>query len=344
MKLIIQIPCFNEENHLSAAMADLPRSLPGIDVIEYLIIDDGSTDRTVEVARAAGAHHLVHFPQNRGLAAGFMAGLDAALRLGADIIVNTDADNQYCADDIGRLVQPILDGQADMVIGDRQTDQIAHFSPLKKLLQKLGSAVVRGASGTAVADATSGFRAFNRHCATRLFVHNRFSYTLESLIQAGRSGMSVRNVKVRTNAMARPSRLSRSSFDYVRKNGPVIIRSYVMYRPVQTFAALALSFIALGCALVGRFLVLYFEFPGHSGHTQSLTLGVGALILGFIAGLMAVLGDLLATNRRLNEDALVRLRELQSRIPPELSLTADESTAQSASLKALLSERRRVQS
>jgi len=326
LKLIIQIPCFNEEAHLPVAIADLPRTLPGVDAIEYLVIDDGSSDRTSEVARLAGVHHVVRFAQNRGLAAGFMAGLDAALRLGADIVVNTDADNQYCAEDIGRLIAPILVGKADMVVGDRQTDQIAHFSPLKKMLQRWGSAVVRGASGTDVADATSGFRAFNRACALRLFVHNRFSYTLETLIQSGRSGLSVVNVTVRTNPMSRPSRLAKSAFDYVRRNGTVIVRSFAMYRPLQTFAAASAVFLLLGAILIGRFFVLYLAHPAAGGHAQSLILGVGSIILSFTAGMMAVLGDLLAANRRLNESLLMRVRGIEVLLRSELGDGEDFSS------------------
>lgn len=314
MKLIIQIPCFNERDHLEAALAELPRSLPGIDEIEVLVIDDGSTDGTSEVARRCGVHHVVRFSRNQGLATAYAAGLDAALRLGADLIVNTDADNQYRAADIEKLLVPILRGEADIVIGDRQTDTIAHFSPLKKWLQKAGSRVVRGFSGTRVADATSGFRAVSRHAALRLFVHNRFSYTLETIIQAGQAGLAISNVPVRTNPVARPSRLARSMGDYVRRNGPIILRAYAMYRPAQTFSYMAAALLLLGGALGARFLYFYLRNPEVSGHVQSLMVGVGAVILAFITGLMALLGDLLAANRRLNEEMLARLRRLDAQL------------------------------
>ena len=236
VKLVIQIPCFNERDHIEETLRDLPRAIDGIDEIEVLVIDDGSTDGTHEKAAALGVHHIVRFPGHRGLSAAFMAGIDASLRVGADIIVNTDADNQYPGALIGRLVEPILRGRADVVIGDRQPDTIAHFSFIKRRMQRWGSRMVRSASGTTVADATSGFRAMSQRAAFRLFVHNRFTYTLETIIQGGRSGLRFENVRIHTNPQRRASRLFRSLPQYLRRNGPVILRAYVMYRPVQTFA------------------------------------------------------------------------------------------------------------
>ncbi|MEM6295371.1 MAG: glycosyltransferase family 2 protein [Myxococcota bacterium] len=314
MKLLIQIPCLNEREHLGGTFADLPRSIEGIDAIEVLVIDDGSTDGTDAVARALGVHHIVRFPRNRGLSAAHMAGLDASLRLGADIIVNTDADNQYKGSDIARLVEPIVAGRADVVIGDRQTDTIEHFSVLKKILQRWGSRMVRRASGTPVADSTSGFRAMNRRAAYNLFVHNRFTYTLETIIQAGHAGLVLENVAITTNPKTRESRLFSSIPEYLRRNGAVILRAYNMYWPVQTFGLIALLLLLFGLFLGGRFAYLYLQNPDYSGHVQSLLVGVGSLILSFLVGLMALLGDLLASNRRLTEELLQRVRRLDAQL------------------------------
>jgi glycosyltransferase involved in cell wall biosynthesis len=312
VKLIIQVPCLNESEHLAGTVADLPRRIDGVDAIEVLVIDDGSTDGTSARAVELGVHHIVRFPRNRGLSAAFMAGIDTSLRLGADIIVNTDADNQYRGADIARIVAPILEGRADVVIGDRQTDKLAHFSPLKRLMQRWGSRMVRRVSGTRVADATSGFRAISRRAAYRMFVHNRFSYTLETIIQGGASGVVFEDVPLETNPARRASRLFTSVPEYLRRNGPVIFRAYAMYRPVQTFLYVAVVLLLAGATLVGRFLYYFARDPSYGGHTQSLVVGVGAVILSFLVGLFAFLSDLLSANRRLLEEVLARVRRLDA--------------------------------
>jgi glycosyltransferase involved in cell wall biosynthesis len=314
VKLIIQIPCLNERQQLPATLADLPRRIEGIDEIEVLIVDDGSSDGTSERAESLGVHHIVRFPRQRGLAAAYTAGVDAALRLGADVIVNTDADNQYRGEDIALLVAPIVAGEADIVIGNRQTDRLEDFSPFKRLLQRWGSGVVRRASATRVRDSTSGFRAISRNAACRLFVHNRFTHTLETIIQAGRTELLIRDVNVRTNPKTRPSRLFSSTPHYLRRSVPVIVRSYAMYSPVKIMAALSALLFLVGFLLVGRFLYSYVQNPNVSRHVQSVVAGVGAVILGFLVGLVAMLSDLLAANRRLLEDLMVRIRRIDARL------------------------------
>jgi glycosyltransferase involved in cell wall biosynthesis len=267
MKLIIQIPCWNEEEQLPGTLADLPRQVPGFDVVEWLIIDDGSTDATVAVARAAGVDHIVRLTNNKGLAAGFQAGLDACLKLGADVIVNTDADNQYSALDIPRLVAPIVAGSADMVVGDRETDKIEHFSPLKKRLQKLGSWVVRQASDTDVPDTTSGFRAYNREAAIQMAVVSKYTYTLETIIQAGKLLVATDHVQIRTNEQTRESRLFPSMGSYVRRNAVAITRIYAQYEPLKVFMTLALALFVLALIPWTRFFIAYVSGDG-AGHVQ----------------------------------------------------------------------------
>ncbi len=310
MKLIIQIPCLNEAETLEIALNDLPKHIEGIDEIEILIINDGSKDNTVEVARNWGVNHIVSFPQNKGLAKGFMAGFDACLRLGADIIVNTDADNQYCGDDIEKLVRPILDGEAEIVIGDRPIDETEHFSPLKKKLQHFGSYVVRVASKTDVQDAPSGFRAYSREAALHTNVINNYTYTLETIVQAGRNKMAITHVPIRTNAELRSSRLFSSMFGYVKKSMLTIIRAFMMYRPLVFFSILgAIPFFA-GVAIGIRFLIYYFGGNG-LGHTQSLILASTLMMLGFTTFIIGFLADIIAANRKILEDIQYRVRRME---------------------------------
>lgn len=310
MKLIIQIPCFNEEETLGLAYNDLPRQLDGIDTIEYLIINDGSTDHTVEKARELGFHHIVSFRRNKGLAMGFMAGLDACLHLGADIIVNTDADNQYCGADIAKLVRPILDGKADIVIGERPIDQTEHFSWKKKKFQHIGSWVVRVASSTDIPDAPSGFRAYSREAALRMNVVNEYTYTLETIIQAGHNKIAMSSVPIRTNAETRPSRLFSSMWRYMKRSAAVIIRSFVMYQPLKFFTMLGLVLILFGSVLGVRYLILLFSGDG-GGHIQSLILTAILLMAGFQTITIGLLGDTIAANRKLIEDMQYRIRKME---------------------------------
>lgn len=312
MKLIIQIPCLNEEQTLPETLADLPRQVPGFDAVEWLIIDDGSTDRTVEVAREHGIDHVVSHPVNRGLAVGFMSGLEAAIKAGADVIVNTDADNQYNAADIPALVKPIVDGEADMVIGARPIADTEHFSPTKKLLQKIGSGVVRLASGTDVADAPSGFRAFSREAALQLNVFNRYTYTLETIIQAGQKNIHVVNVPIRTNGPTRPSRLFKSIRSYVSRSVGTILRIFMLYRASFLFTRVGLVPFMLGLLLYARWVLLWmFEAEYHS-RIPSLVVGTVCLLVGFQLMMFGLIADLLAANRRLVEDCQLRLRRIDA--------------------------------
>jgi glycosyltransferase involved in cell wall biosynthesis len=310
MKLIIQIPCFNEEKTLPLTLADLPREVAGFDAVEWLVIDDGSSDRTIEVARENGVEHVVKLTNNKGLAAGFQAGLDAALKLGADVIVNTDADNQYDGRDIPKLVAPILAGEADMVVGDRQVEMIEHFSPLKKALQKLGSWVVRQASSTDVPDTTSGFRAYNREAALQMQVVSRFTYTLETIIQAGKLLVAVDHVPIRTNPKTRESRLFPSMGAYVRRNAISIFRIYAQYEPLKVFWGGAVVMGLLAAAVWIRFVVAYVGGEG-AGHVQSLILGAVLFIAAMLLGALGVIGDLLAAQRTLSQRTFERVRRIE---------------------------------
>ena len=311
MKLVIQIPCLNEEATLPTTLADLPREVDGFDTVEWLVIDDGSTDGTADVARECGVDHLVRFASRKGLAVAFQAGIDAALKLGADVIVNTDADNQYDGRDIPKLVAPILAHEADMVVGDRRVKEHEEFSRVKKLLQLWGSWVVRQASGTDVPDTTSGFRAYNREAALRLNVVSRFSYTLETIIQAGKSDIAVAHVPIRTNRKTRESRLFGSTLQYVKRSIATIFRVYAMYEPLRVFLWLAAIFGLAGTALFGRFAWYYFTEPPPTGHVQSLIVGAALLILAVQLAVLGVIGDLLRANRVLVERTLHRVRKVE---------------------------------
>lgn len=309
MKLIIQIPCYNEEETLELAYNDLPQHIDGIDTIEYLIINDGSKDNTVQKARELGFHHIVSFKRNKGLAKGFMAGLDACLHLGADIIVNTDADNQYCGADIEKLVRPILEEKADIVIGERPIDQTEHFSWKKKKFQHLGSWVVRVASSSDIPDAPSGFRAYTRDAALRMNVVNEYTYTLETIIQAGHNKMAMTSVPIRTNAETRPSRLFSSMWRYMKRSAAVITRSFVMYKPLKFFLTIGLILLLLGGILGVRFLV-YLAMGDGDGHIQSLILTAILIVMGFQTITIGLLGDTIAANRKILEDIQYRVRKM----------------------------------
>lgn len=310
MKLIIQIPCLDEELTLPVALAALPREVPGFDVVERLVIDDGSRDRTAEIARACGVEHVVVLPVNLGLAHAFRHGLDAALKAGADVIVNTDADNQYCADDIPALCAPILEGRAEMVIGARPIDQIAHFSPLKRWLQKLGSWVVRKASNTSVPDSPSGFRALSRAAALRINVFDEYTYTLETIIQAGQKGIAITSVPVRVNHDLRPSRLVKSIASYVRRSIVTIFRIFLIYRPLRTFFWIGLSFVTPGAALLVRWLV-FFLMGSERVRAPSLIAAAILVLIGFQLWIFGLIAELLAANRKLLEDVQLRVRRLE---------------------------------
>jgi glycosyltransferase involved in cell wall biosynthesis len=309
-KLIIQIPCLNEAKTLPATLADLPRSLPGIDVIEVLIIDDGSRDGTAEVARAHGVRHVVRFRSRKGLAAAFVAGFDTALKLGADYIVNTDADNQYVGADIACLIEPLVRGEADIVIGDRNIQALAEMSPQKKRLQRVGSWVVRQVSGTEVPDTTSGFRAYTRDAALRVTIVSEFSYTLESIIQAGKKRMAIAHVPVRTNPRVRPSRLFDSIWSYIKASSATIVRIYAMYEALKVFSYIGGTIFAGGVALTLRFLYYYVTGTGY-GHVQSLILSAVLMIVGFQVLLIGLVSDMISGNRKLLEDLLYRVRTIE---------------------------------
>ncbi len=314
MKVIIQIPCFNEEESLPVALSKLPRIIEGVDKVEWLIIDDGSRDKTREVAAAHGVDHIVGFSTNQGLARGFMLGIRSCLERGADIIVNTDADDQYNADDIPKLIEPILKGQAEVVVGERPISQIAHFSPIKKVLQKLGSAVVAGISATEVKDAPSGFRAFSREAAAKLNVFSSYTYTLETIIQAGQKNMGIVSVPIRVNRDLRPSRLVRSIASYVTRSIATMLRIIVVYRPFRFFMTLASLFFVGGFALGARFLYFYANGDG-GGHVQSVVLAGTLLMISVQTGLLAFVADLQSVNRRLLEELLEDKRKRRSGEP-----------------------------
>lgn len=310
MKVVIQIPCFDEERTLPLTLAELPRELPGVDEVEWLVVDDGSSDRTGEVAREHGVDHVIVHHGNKGLATAFQTGLDAALGLGADIVVNTDGDNQYPGRYVEDLVAPILAGDADVVIGDRQTDRIEHFSPLKKLLQRTGSAVVRIVSGTTVPDAPSGFRAFSREAALRMTVLTEYTYTLDTIIQAGKKNLTVAHVPIETNPQSRESRLIRSTGSYVVRSAATILRLFALYEPLRTFTWVSLPFFLGGAFLWVRYLVLMITGEVTRGsNVQSVIVGAAALTMGFLIFLIGLLADIVATGRRINEEALYHAKK-----------------------------------
>ena len=318
MFLIIQIPCYNEEHTLAAALVDIPKHIPGVDRIETLVIDDGSSDDTVAVARRLGVDHIVQLTGHKGLATAFERGLDACLRLGADIIVNTDGDNQYPQADIPRLIAPILAGEADIVVGDRQVHAVPHFSPIKRLLQQWGSWVVRQVSGLNVPDATSGFRAYSREAALRISLLTRYTYTLETIIQAGKKGLRVTHVPIQPNQPTRASRLIKSNWSYVKHSAATILRLYIFYEPLRTFFYVSLPFVLVGLTTILRFLYLYFtDQTGIGRHVQSLVIGGTLLTVGFLLFIFGVIADLTAANRLLIEETMYRIKCM------ELNRTSD---------------------
>lgn len=312
MKLVIQIPCLNEEETLPATLAALPRRVEGIDEIEIVIVDDGSTDATADVARRLGVRHVVRAPVNQGLARAFSAGLDYALKLGADIIVNTDADGQYRGDQIQLLIDPILHHEADLVIGDRRPGSLAHFSPAKRLLQVIGSWVVRQLSGTRIPDATSGFRAFSREAALKMNVVSDFTYTLETIIQAGKKQLSITHVPIDVNPETRPSRLFPGIPSYIVRSAATLVRIYALYEPLRVFTMIGLSLLAGGSVIGGRFVFYYFT-DGGDGHIQSLILAAVLILAGFQTVLIGLLADLIGSSRRMLEDTLLRVRRIELR-------------------------------
>ena len=312
-KLIIQIPCLNEAQTLPATLADLPKSIPGVDAIEVLIIDDGSRDGTADVARACGVDHIVRFRRNKGLAAAFTAGIDACLKAGADFIVNTDADNQYAGHEIPQLLAPLLRGEADICIGDRNIQALSHMSWRKKKLQRLGSWVVRQVSNTTVPDTTSGFRAYTREAALRMTIVSEFSYTLESIIQAGKKRMAIAHVPITVNPRTRESRLFGSIFSYIKQSGATIVRIYVMYEPLKVFTYLGVTIGGAGVLLSLRFVYYYLHYEAFK-HTGSLIAAAVLIIVGFVVLVIGLLADVNAANRKLIEDLLYRVRSLE--LPP----------------------------
>jgi glycosyltransferase involved in cell wall biosynthesis len=311
MKLIVQIPAYNEEATIAQTLRDIPKKIDGVTAVETLVVDDGSTDHTADAARKGGATHIVQLKTHRGLSAAFSAGIDAALRLGADIIVNTDADNQYAGADIARLVAPIVKGSAEVVIGDRQVATSEHMPPFKRLLQRLGSWTVGLASGLSVADVTSGFRAFSREAALQINVFNPFTYTLETIIQSGNRNLGVQSVPVRTNAPTRPSRLYRGIGTYLRKSVMTIFRIYTLYKPLKTFFAIG-ALLMLGGVGIGLRFLWYFIEGDRGGHVQSLILAAVFLIVGFQTLLIGLMADLISVNRRLSEELLIRVKRLET--------------------------------
>ena len=313
MKLIVQIPCYNEAETLEIALNDLPKHIDGIDEIEYLIINDGSKDNTVEVAKNWGVHYVVNFKKNKGLAKGFMAGIDACLRNGADIIVNTDADNQYCGDDVETIVRPILEGKADIVIGARPIDQTEHFSWLKKKLQHFGSWVVRKASDTDIPDAPSGFRAYSREAALQLNVINEYTYTLEQIVQAGRTKIPIMSVPIKTNGELRPSRLFHSMFGYIKRSMVTIVRAYLMYKPMRFFTSLSIVPFVIGFALGVRYIVKIFMGTA-TGNIQSLILCSLLIMIAIMIWVLGMMADVIAANRSISQDIQRRIRDIDYRL------------------------------
>lgn len=312
MKLIVQIPCYNEEKTLPQTIADIPKTIDGIAQVEILVIDDGSTDNTIDIARKNGADHIVRHTKNNGLARSFKTGLDASLRLGADIIVNTDGDNQYKGRDIPRLIRPILEGNADIVIGDRQTDNIPHFSRTKKRMQKTGSFVVRLLSDTSVPDAVSGFRAFTREAAMQMNIVSPFSYTIETVIQAGKKNLAVASVSVETNSKTRESRLYKSIPNFLERSVTTMVRMYAMYQPLRVFFYIGMFFILMGLIPSIRFLYNYFSGPeAGAGHVQSLILAAILFIIGFQVLMIGIVADVIGFNRKLIEEVLLRVKKIQ---------------------------------
>jgi glycosyltransferase involved in cell wall biosynthesis len=311
-KPIIQIPCLNEAATLPATLADLPRSVPGIDLVETLVVDDGSRDGTSDVARACGVDHVVRLTRNKGLAAAFAAGIDASLKQGADFIVNTDADNQYAGNEISKLLEPLLKGDADIVIGDRNIAEVEHMSWRKRQLQRLGSWVVRQVSNTTVPDTTSGFRAYTREAALRMTIVSEFSYTLETIIQAGKKRMAIAHVPVATNPRTRESRLFDSIFSYIKRSAATIVRIYTMYEPLKVFTYIGLTMIGAGIAGGLRFLYFYAFVDKGIGHIQSLILSAVLMIVGFQVVVMGLLADVISANRKLLEDLVYRIRAIEA--------------------------------